>query len=149
MTMKNYRILLVEDNPGHAELVKRSIQDHPINTQIEHITDGESALNYLFKRGDFAECDQKANPNIILLDLRMPKVDGLEVLKEIRQAEALKSIPVVILTTSESDRDIEMAYNYAVNSYLVKPMDYDEFDAMIQDMITYWFNWNQHPLNLT
>lgn len=148
MSRRIFRVLLVEDNPGHAELVKRSIQEHVILTQIDHVSDGEKALNYLLKRGEFKKSENDSHPHIILLDLRMPKIDGLEVLKEIRHTDKLSSIPVVILTTSESERDIEMAYRYAVNSYLVKPMDYNEFDAMIRDMITYWLNWNQHPLNL-
>ena len=148
MVKKSYKILLVEDNLGHAELVKRSIKEHSIPTQIDHIFDGETALDYLFKRGEYQNTDINGLPSVILLDLRMPKVDGLEVLKSIKQDDDLKSIPVVILTTSESERDIETAYTYSVNSYLVKPMDFEEFETMIHDMLTYWLNWNQHLLNL-
>ena len=105
-------------------------------------------MDYLFKRGEYQNTDINGLPSVILLDLRMPKVDGLEVLKSIKQDDDLKSIPVVILTTSESERDIETAYTYSVNSYLVKPMDFEEFETMIHDMLTYWLNWNQHLLNL-
>lgn len=146
MKSHTYKILLVEDNLGHAELVKRCVKSHEVKTEIYHVSDGETALNYLFKRNEYKDQKNIKTPHIIFLDLRMPKIDGLEVLKKIKSEEKLKSIPVVILTTSESDRDLETAYLYLVNSYLVKPMDFYQFDTMIQDTINYWFKWNQNPI---
>lgn len=141
-----YRILLVEDNPGHAELVKRSIASCTTESDVIHVPDGETALNYLFKKDHQKGSDKAKTPHLIFLDLRMPKVDGIEVLRKIKTDKILKSIPVVILTTSESDRDLETAYIFSVNSYLVKPMDFYQFDSMIQDTIKYWFTWNQNPI---
>ena len=139
-------ILLVEDNQDHSELVTRSFQDHKVANKICHVTDGDAALNYLFRRGEYADPEKSPRPHVILLDLRLPKIDGLEVLKEIKAERDLARIPVVILTTSEAEKDVTAAYDYHANSYLVKPVDFDKFTQLINDLGLYWLAWNQKPV---
>jgi len=136
------RILLVEDEPAHAELVMRSFEDHEVPNRIYHVADGEQALNFLFRRGDYADRNGSPRPDVILLDLRLPRIDGLEVLKEIKAADDVRHIPVVILTSSEAEMDIAKAYDYHVNSYLVKPIDFDKFTRMMETLSDYWLVWN-------
>lgn len=139
------RILLIEDNPDHAELIKRGFQDHRIANKIYHVSDGEAALDYLFHRGDYADPKKSPSPHIILLDLRLPKIDGLEVLKEIKSDKNLRSIPVVVLTTSEAEKDMVIAYYNHANSYLVKPVDFEKFTKLMDDLGFYWLAWNRKP----
>ena len=139
-------ILLVEDNPDHTELVIRSFEDHRVANKIFHVADGEKALDYLFRRGEFEDSKKSPSPDIILLDLRLPKIDGLEVLKEIKSNAALRRIPVVILTTSEAEKDLAAAYDYHANSYLVKPVDFDKFTKLMDDLGFYWLAWNHKPV---
>ena len=138
-------ILLVEDNPAHAEMVIRSFQDHRVANKIIHLLDGEAALDYLFRRGQFAVPETSPRPHVILLDLRLPKISGLQILQEIKKNEILLSIPVVILTTSEAERDLVMAYENHTNSYLVKPVDFAKFSQLINDLGLYWLAWNRQP----
>jgi CheY-like chemotaxis protein len=138
-------ILLVEDNPAHAELVKRSLEGHPVSNRIIHISDGESALAYLFRRGEFADPEKSPRPHVVLLDLRLPRVDGLEILKEIRTSPEMEKLPVVILTTSEAEMDAARAYEYHANSFLVKPLDFDKFAKLMDDLGFYWLKWNYYP----
>ena len=138
-------ILLVEDNPDHTELIMQSFRDHRVANKINHVSDGESALDYLFRRGDYADPKKSPRPNVILLDLRLPKVDGLEVLNEIKDVEKLRRIPVVVLTTSETEKDMSKAYNNHANSYLVKPVDFDKFTRLMDDLGFYWLGWNSKP----
>lgn len=136
-------ILLIEDNQDHADLIIRSLKGHDLAKEIRHISDGEAALNYLFGRNEYAGFLKSPYPGMILLDLRLPKVDGLEVLKKIKSCERLRRIPVVILTTSEAERDIWSAYNNHANSYIVKPVDYDKFTELMSSLCYYWLGWNQ------
>jgi CheY-like chemotaxis protein len=110
-------ILLVEDNLDHAEIVMRSFKNHQIDHPILHVTDGETALDYLLRRGEYTNPEKSPRPNLVLLDLRLPKVDGLEVLKEIKQSKELRGIPVVILTSSQAGNDVKMACEYHANTY--------------------------------
>jgi CheY-like chemotaxis protein len=135
-------ILLVEDNLAHAELVIRSLRDHRIINEIEHLSNGEAALDYLFRRKAYANAEHSPRPHLILLDLRLPRVDGLEVLKEIKCSDDLRTIPVVILTTSEAEQDVARAYQYYANSYLAKPVDFTKFVRLIEDLGFYWLAWN-------
>lgn len=135
-------ILLIEDNPSHAELIMRSLGDHRTQNQIYHVSDGEVALDYLFRRNDFADPADSPTPQVILLDLRLPKVDGLEVLRRVKQSADLSAIPVVILTTSEAERDVTMAYELHANSYLVKPVVFSKFIQLMDQLGFYWLNWN-------
>lgn len=136
-------ILFVEDNPDHTELIMRSFENFRVANKIYHVNDGEAALDYLFRRGEYGDPKKSPSPHVILLDLRLPKIDGLEVLKEIKADKDLRCIPVVILTTSETDRDMAAAYDSHVNSYLVKPVDFDKFTKLMDDLGFYWLAWNR------
>lgn len=138
-------VMLVEDNADHAELVIRTLQDHRIANTIKHFSDGQSALDYLLRRGKYEDPATSQYPHMILLDLRLPRVDGLEVLRIIKEQDALKNIPVIILTTSEAEKDVARAYDNHVNSYLVKPVGFDEFSKLMQDLGFYWLGWNTNP----
>jgi len=137
-------ILLVEDNPAHAELIMRGLEDGRVANRVIHVSDGEEALNYLFRHGDYTAPKTSPRPQLILLDLRLPKVDGLEVLKEIRKS-SLNGMPVTILTSSEADADMARAYEYNASSYLVKPLDFTKFKNLLDDLGFYWLCWNRYP----
>ncbi|HEX9078022.1 MAG TPA: response regulator [Desulfuromonadaceae bacterium] len=138
-------ILLVEDNPDHAELVMRNLEDSLVANRIIHLEDGEAALDYLFGRGAYADRSGFPRPDLMLLDLRLPRIDGLEVLKEVKADPALRPIPVVILTTSDAERDLAMAYEYHANSYVTKPVDFSLFNQLLRDLGFYWLAWNRRP----
>lgn len=138
-------ILLVEDNPDHAELVKRNLVEFQVANSINHVEDGEAALDYVFGRGAFFNRNTYPLPDLILLDLRLPRIDGLEVLKEIKSDKTLHTIPVVILTTSDGERDMAMAYEYHANSYVTKPVDFGSFSHLMKDLGYYWLAWNKRP----
>lgn len=135
-------VLLVEDNVDHAELVKRNFRQHSQIGRIQHVEDGEAALAYLFRRGEFSLRTPATVPHLILLDLRMPKVDGLEVLRQIKESDQLQRIPVVILTTSDAEADTARAYDLSANGYVVKPLDCDLFHSLIHDLGVYWLTRN-------
>ena len=137
-------LLLIEDNAAHAEMVKRSLEQHKVANVIQHVDDGQKALDYLYREGEYTDADKYPLPHCILLDLRLPKVDGLEVLRQIKTSDDLRKTPVVVLTTSAADRDIAMAYEYHANSYVVKPMDFAKFEALMEDLGYYWMIWNQN-----
>jgi CheY-like chemotaxis protein len=138
-------ILFVEDNEDHAELVMRSLEDHRVANRIHHLSDGEAALDYLLRRGQYADPESSPRPHLVLLDLRLPKIDGLEVLQEIRSHKELERLPVVILTTSYTEIDVSKAYAHHANSYLVKPLDFEKFSRLMKDLGFYWLNWNHYP----
>ncbi len=137
--------MLVEDNVDHAELVIRTLEEHRIANRVRHFLDGQSALDYLFQRGEFLNRTDNARPHVILLDLRLPRVVGLDVLKAIKEDDNLKTIPVVVLTTSEAEKDVAKAYYNHANSYLVKPVGFDEFKKLMDDLGFYWLSWNTNP----
>lgn len=136
------KILLVEDNPAHAELIVRGLKSNRVDNRIFHVIDGEQALDFLHQRNEYSDPADSPKPDLILLDLRLPKIDGLEVLKHIKTTDGLRSIPTVILTTSEAERDITKAYDNFANSYLVKPVDFSKFTSMMADLGFYWLAWN-------
>lgn len=138
-------ILLVEDNKDHAELIIRSLKSHSADCIIQHVQDGSQALDYIFQHNDFANSKQPHLPSLIIADLRMPGVDGLEVLRQVKADEKLRSIPIVVLTTSKANQDMVDAFAHHANSYLVKPFDYDIFKSQILDLCTYWLKWNKLP----
>ncbi len=138
-------VMLVEDNADHAELVIRTLEDHRIANTIQHFRDGQAALDYLFRRKEFENPESSPRPHMILLDLRLPRVDGLEVLRIIKEEDVLKNIPVIVLTTSEAEKDVAQAYGHHVNSYLVKPVGFEEFSKLMHDLGFYWLGWNTHP----
>ncbi len=138
-------ILLVEDNPSHTELVMHSFRKHRFANRIHHVSDGEAALDYLLRQGDYADPEKSPRPHLILLDLRIPRIDGLEVLREIKTNDKLRRIPVVVLTTSEADADVARAYEHRANSYLLKPVDFEKFTQLMNELGFYWLGWNRQP----
>lgn len=140
-------ILLVEDDLAHIEIIKRNFEASRLANRLISVEDGQEALDYLHRKGKYKDTDQSPLPNLILLDLRLPKVDGLEVLKTIKSDPALSSIPVVILTTSPAESDMVKAYKYNANSYLVKPVDFSKFNQLMNTFGYYWIVWNQYPLD--
>ena len=138
-------LLLVEDNDAHAEMVKRSFEQHKIANVIHHVDDGQKALDYIFGEGEYSDRKKYPSPHCVLLDLRLPKIDGLEVLRRIKTNQNTRKTPVVILTTSSADNDIAQSYKYHANSYIVKPMDFSKFEALMEDLVYYWLAWNQNP----
>ena len=137
------RVLLVEDNLAHAELIRRSLDEHAVASSVAHVQDGEEALDYLLRRGAYSEPEAAPRPEVVLLDLRLPKLDGLQVLEEVRRRESFDDLPVVVLTTSKSVDDISEAYRKRANSYLVKPLEYDGLSRLITDFGDYWLQWNE------
>jgi len=127
------RILLAEDNPDHAELILSCLKKEHKDIEIVQLSDGETTMDYLSQRGVYEDPDSSPRPSLILLDLRMPKVDGLEILSFVKDSEDLKQIPVVILTTSDAEQDMVRAYNSHANSYLVKPDDYDRMGELLRE----------------
>ena len=138
-------VMLIEDNIDHAELVIRTLEEHRIGNRVQHFLDGQSALDYLFRQGEYAESDSTERPHVILLDLRLPRVDGIDVLKAIKADPDLKSIPVIVLTTSEAEKDVAKAYYNHANSYLVKPVGFEDFKRLMGDLGFYWLGWNINP----
>lgn len=139
-------ILLVEDNSNDAELTIRALRKSKIANSIIHVKDGVSAIDFLFGKGEFSSRNINYKPKIILLDLKMPKVDGLDVLRKIKADELTRKIPVVVLTSSREHPDIERAYAYGANSYIVKPVDFDGFAKVITELGMYWVLLNQPPI---
>jgi len=138
-------ILLVEDDPAHAEIVRRNMETFHVANRIIHVGDGQAALDYLFRRNSYADTEAHPRPDLVLLDLRLPKVDGLEVLKRVKEDAGLRSIPTVILTTSSAEADMVGAYASGAGSYLVKPVDYDKFTKLMEAFGFYWLAWNRFP----
>lgn len=138
-------ILLVEDDEGHAEIVRRNFEMCRMANHLIHVADGQAALDYLNQRNEFSDPAKSPRPGVILLDLRLPKVDGLEVLKIVKADPKLHTIPVVILTTSSAETDMVRAYDSHANSYLVKPVDFTQFTQLMETFGYYWLAWNQYP----
>ena len=149
--MKNLNeveILIVEDNPNDAEMALRAMKKNNLANSIKVVGDGEEALDFIFARGDYADRKDGAYPKIILLDLKLPKVDGLEVLREIKGAPETKQIPVIVLTSSREESDLVESYRLGVNSYIVKPVDFDKFVDSVRDVGFYWLLLNEQPKNV-
>ena len=140
-------IVLIEDNPFEAELAIRALEKNNLANRLIHIDDGEEALAFIFSDGKYAERKTMPPPKLILLDLKLPKVDGLQILKEIKSHPDTKSIPVVILTSSQEEKDIVESYKLGANSYLVKPVNFESFAKSIADLGFYWLLLNQSPVS--
>lgn len=132
-------ILLVEDNPNDAELTQRALRKTELGARLMIVHDGAEALEYLL--------GNKPKPRVVFLDLKLPKVDGIEVLRRLRADERTKSLPVVVLTSSHEERDVSECYKLGVNSYVVKPVEFDKFYRTVSDLGTYWLVLNKSPLS--
>ncbi len=140
-------ILLVEDSPNDAELALIALKDENLANNVVWLKNGAEALDFIFAEGAYSHRDIQNQPKVILLDLKMPKVGGIEVLKKIRADERTKSIPVAVMTSSKEERDIIDSYKLGVNSYIVKPVDFDKFTSSIKEIGFYWLLINQPPIS--
>lgn len=143
--LNEVEILLVEDNLSDAELITRALRKVNLANHLIHVKDGEEAIEFIFAQGKFAEREVKNIPRVILLDIKMPKVDGIEVLRRIKSNEATRSIPVVIMTSSKEEQDIVRSYELGVNSFVVKPVDFNSFSKAVSELGLYWVLINQPP----
>lgn len=138
-------ILLVEDNPNDVELTLRALKKHNLANKVHVIKDGAEALEYIFANGSYAHRKVEDHPKVIFLDLKLPKVDGLEVLRRIKSDERTKIIPVVVLTSSKEERDLVESYRLGANSYITKPVDFESFVKAVTELGLYWLLLNQPP----
>ncbi len=138
-------ILLVEDNPQEAELTIRALKKRTLANHFVHVHDGQEAIDFLFGRGAYEGRDVQKMPKVILLDLKLPKLDGIDVLRMLRADGRTKVVPVVVLTSSREDRDVIEAYQLGANSYIVKPVDFENFLEVVSNMIAYWLLLNELP----
>jgi CheY-like chemotaxis protein len=142
MTKSLVNFLLVEDDDNHAHLVTRSLNKARVTNRVFRVKDGLEAMSYLRQQGIYST---QPRPDVVLLDLKLPKMDGHEVLAEIKRDADLKLIPVVIMTTSDAETDREIAYEHHANSYVVKPVDFEKFRKLVDDLSLYWSVWNESP----
>jgi CheY-like chemotaxis protein len=145
MNVDPIEIVLVEDNPNDIELTQRALKRHKIANRVMVARDGEEALEFIFGEGRYAGRNVLETPRVIFLDIKLPKVDGLAVLRRIKSDERTKRIPVVMLTSSEQEKDILNSYTYGVNSYIVKPIDFDKFSMAVSQLGLYWVVLNKPP----
>jgi two-component system response regulator len=145
MDLDAVEILLVEDSDEDAELTVRALKKHKLTNRLHRVADGAAAIDFLFRTGDYAARKGSVAPRVILLDLKLPKLDGMEVLRRLKADPALKTIPVVVLTSSKEDRDLEEAYSLGVNSYIVKPVEFDKFVQAVENLGMYWTLLNERP----
>lgn len=138
-------ILLVEDNPDDVELTLRALKNQNISNHIEVVRDGAEALDFIFCTGQFEHRSMENAPKLVLLDLKLPKVDGLEVLEKIKSDPRTKAIPIVVLTSSTEERDIVESYKLGVNSYITKPVDFEQFSESVRQLGLYWLLLNEPP----
>lgn len=145
MEIPEVEILLVEDNRKDAEMTIRALKKVNLANKLVHVQDGEEALNFLFGHGDFEERKNALPPRVILLDIKMPKIDGIEVLTKIKNDPRTMMIPVIIMTSSKEEQDIINSYRLGVNSYVVKPVDFENFAKAVSQLGLYWILTNQSP----
>jgi len=142
----NVEILLVEDNPSDVELTLRALKKNHLANKVLVVTDGAQALDFIFHTGAYAGRGTEKHPKIILLDLKLPKVNGIEVIRKIKSDEKAKVIPIIVLTSSEEEKDVTESYGLGVNSYIVKPVDFDKFAKTVADIGLYWLLINKPPV---
>ncbi len=148
MQLKKKIILLVEDNPDDIELTMRALKANNITNEVVVATDGAEALDYIFIKGKYAERDPDVQPAVVLLDIKLPKVSGLEVLQKIRANEKTKVLPVVILTSSREEQDLMNGYKLGCNSYVRKPVEFDGFVKAVKELGLYWMLLNESPVDV-
>ena len=146
MNFQHIDILLVEDNTSDAELTLRALRRRHLANAVLHVLDGDEALEFLRGEGRFAGRETQRAPKVVILDLKLPKIDGLQVLRAMKADEKLKAIPVVMLTSSRQERDILEAYKLGVNSYIVKPVEFDSFAEAVANLGFYWLMLNERPV---
>jgi len=144
--MKERRILLVEDRQDDIDLTLRSLKENKITNKVDVARDGAEALDYIFATGAYSDRNIEDLPSVVLLDIKLPKVDGMEVLRRIRQDKRTKTLPVVILTSSKEEKDLINGYAIGCNSYVRKPVEFEEFSKAIRDLGLYWLLLNEPPL---
>ena len=147
--VKEVEVLLVEDNPTDAELTIRALKKRNMGNKLVWVKDGAEALEFIFATGAYSERQMKNGPKVILLDLHLPKVDGIEVLRRIKSDERTKVIPVVVLTSSKESRDVAECYQFGVNSYICKPVEFDDFAKTVSELGFYWLLVNHPPIATT
>jgi two-component system response regulator len=145
MEQREIEILLIEDNPHEAELTIRSLKKHGLANKLMHFDDGAEALDFIFPKDPSDETDFHFNPKLILLDLKLPKVTGLEILRKLKGDERTKVIPVVVLTSSKEEQDVFESYKLGVNAYIVKPVNFEAFARAISELGLFWLIRNQNP----
>ena len=138
-------ILLVEDNPNDVELALHALKKHNLANRIQVVRDGAEALDFIFARGAFSHRDINQIPRVVLLDLKLPKVDGLEVLRQVKADPRTRKVPVVVLTSSREERDVVESYSLGVNSYILKPVDFQQFTEAVRTIGLYWLLLNEPP----
>jgi len=138
MGTNEVEILLVEDNPSDAELAIRALKSHNLTNKLVWLKDGVEALDFIFAQGQYADRSMEDVPKVVLLDLKLPRVNGLEVLEKVKSDKRTRTIPIVVLTSSSEERDIVTSYNLGVNSYILKPVDFDKFVDAVQEVGLYW-----------
>jgi two-component system response regulator len=141
--MNEVEVLLVEDNPSDAELTVRSLKKHNLANRLFHVKDGAEAIDFVFAQGTFADRRVENVPKVVLLDLKLPKIDGIEVLRRIKSDDRTKIIPVVVMTSSREDRDLVDCYNLGVNGYVVKPVEFEDFARAVSELGCYWLLLNE------
>ena len=145
-TVQEVEILLVEDNPNDAELAIRALKKSNLANKLVWVKDGAEALDFIFATGEYSHRNVVNGPKVIMLDLRLPKVDGMEVLRRIKNDERTRTIPVVVLTSSKEDQDISQSYHLGVNSYISKPVGFEEFAKTVSELGLYWLLVNHPPV---
>jgi CheY-like chemotaxis protein len=143
--MNEVEILLVEDNPSDAELTMRALKKKNLANKLHHVKDGAEAIDFVFAQGNYSNRKVQNSPKVVLLDLKLPKVDGIEVLRKIKSDDRTKKIPVVVMTSSREDRDLATCYDLGVNGYVVKPVEFEDFARAVSELGFYWLLLNETP----
>lgn len=143
--MNEVEVLLVEDNPHDAELTLRALKKHHLASKLFHVKDGVEAIDFVFAEGAYTDRKVESHPKVVLLDLKLPKLDGIDVLRKIKSDDRTKSIPVVVMTSSREDQDLKNCYQLGANGYVVKPVDFEDFARAVSRVGCYWLLQNETP----